>query len=71
MGKWRPGQHLEVKDPRERATILLADCVRAKEDHKASGLCRQIEGGSPDRDCCTCHFWAGAIHALEEVLSTE
>ena len=68
MGKWNPGQHLDETDAYKRAELLLADCIRAKYEHKESGLCKLIEGGSPDHQCCACHFWAGAIHALEEVV---
>jgi hypothetical protein len=68
MGKWNPGQHLEEREPGKRAELLLRDCIEAKNEHRASGYCQLLEGGSPDRNCCACHFWAGAIHALTEVL---
>ena len=68
MGKWAKGQHLNFTDARERAQVLLKDCIQAKHEHIHSGKCVMIEGGSPDHACCTCHFWAGSINALEEVL---
>jgi len=68
MGKWRVGQHLDQTDIYKRTELLLMDCIKAKYAHKESGLCQLEPGGSPNRNCTACHFWAGAIHALEEVL---
>ena len=69
MGAWNPGQHFNEPDPIKRAKLLLADCIAAKDKHRNSDFCKFTEGGSPNCQCCTCHFWAGAIHALEEVVT--
>ena len=68
MGKWVPGLHLQESDIGKRAELLLADCIKAKYDHRGSNMCEFVEGGSPDHRCPGCHFWSGSIHALEELL---
>ena len=68
MGKWHPASRAGITDIREKAELLLKDSKAAKSAHKASPQCVMIEGGSPDRQCCGCHFWAGAIAALTDLI---
>ena len=68
MGKAVPKHHRDEKDAFNRAEALLSDCIDAKHAHIHSGKCLVVEGGSPDHQCSTCHWWAGAINALEEVI---
>lgn len=68
MGKCVPRHHRTEQDAYKRAQGLLADCIIAKNEHKKTKNCIQEPGGSPDHRCVTCHWWAGAINALEEVI---
>ena len=68
MGKWSPSQRAEVTDILEKAKLLLEDSKKAKSVHRASKQCTRLTGGSPDRGCCGCHFWMGAISALEDLI---
>ena len=68
MGKWAPNQRADITDIREKAKLLLSDARQAKKVHRESKQCERTAGGSPDRACCGCHFWAGSIAALEELI---
>ena len=71
MGKWGPNQRSEVYDTRDKAELLLKDSQKAKKAHRDSKACTRQSGGSPDAQCCGCHFWAGAISALTDLLNRQ